>query len=86
MGDTQALANQSDSVIVVSRLGKTRKRALRFALGRLVELDANVLGCIANDVPHSLSGMFQGGEYGYGYGYCGYGGYKSYGHDEEAEA
>lgn len=81
VGDTQALADQADSVIVVSRLGKTKKRALKFALGRLVELDAYVLGCIANDVPHSLSGMFQGsGDYTYGYG--GYGAYKSYGRDE----
>lgn len=83
VGDTQALANQADSVIVISRLGKTKKRALKFALGRLVELDAHVLGCIANDVPHSLSGLFGGGHYGYGYGYGGYGSYKSYGRDEE---
>lgn len=83
VGDTQALANQADSVIIVSRLGKTKKRALKFALSRLTELDAAVLGCIANDVPHSISGMFKGGQYGYAYGYTGYGGYKSYGKDDD---
>ena len=83
VGDTQALANQADSVILVSRMGTTKRRALRYALGRLVELDANVLGCIANDVPHSLSGLFSGGQYGYAYGYGG--SYKSYGHDEEED-
>ena len=80
VGDTQALADQADSVVIVSRLGVTRKRALKFALGRMVELDAFVIGCIANDVPHSISGLFGGGEHGYAYGY---GTYKSYGRDAE---
>jgi len=81
VGDAQVLANHADSVIVVSRIGKTRRRALKFALARFREIDAHVLGCIANDVPHSLSGLFGGAE-GYGYAY-GYGkGYKSYGRDE----
>lgn len=81
VGDGQVLANLVDSVIVVSRVGKTRRRALRFALARFQEIDANVLGCIANDVPNSLVGMFGGAEgYGYGYGY-GYGGYKNDGQE-----
>jgi len=81
VGDAQVLANHADSVIVVSRIGKTRRRALKFALARFHEIDAHVLGCIANDVPHSLSGLFGGAE-GYGYAY-GYGkSYKSYGRDE----
>lgn len=81
VGDAHVLANQSDSVIMVSRIGKTPRRVLRFALARFRETEATVLGCIANDVPHSLSGLFGGAE-GYGYGY-GYGrGYKSYGRDK----
>jgi capsular exopolysaccharide synthesis family protein len=80
VGDAQVLANLSDAVIVVSRVGKTRRRALRFSLAKFAEIDAFVFGCIANDVPHSIAGMFQGAEgYGYGYGV----GYKSYGRDEE---
>lgn len=79
VGDAQVLANHADSVIVVSRIGQTRRRGLKFALARFHEIDAHVLGCIANDVKHSLSGMFGGAE-GYGYGYGG--SYKSYGRDD----
>ena len=81
VGDAQVFANHVDSLIMISRIGKTRRRALRFALARFQEIDAPVLGCIANDVPHSLSGLFGGAEgYGYAYGYNG--SYKSYGQDE----
>jgi capsular exopolysaccharide synthesis family protein len=78
VGDTQALAGQADSVILISRLGVTKRRALKYALGRLVELNATILGCIANDVPHSLAGFFSGGQYGYTYS----GKYKAYGRDD----
>ncbi len=82
VGDAQVLANHADSVVMISRIGRTRRRGLQFALARFREIDAHVLGCIANDVPHSLSGLFGGAE-GYGYAY-GYGGsYKSYGRDED---
>ncbi len=84
VGDAQVLANHADSVIMVSRIGKTRRRALKFALARFGEIDAHILGCIANDVPRSLSGLFGGAE-GYGYGY-GYGeSYASYGRDEDED-
>lgn len=78
VGDAQVLANLADAVIIVSRVGKTRRRTLRFALSKFHEIDASVFGCIANDVPHSISGMFMGAE-GYGYS-SGYGGkYRAYG-------
>jgi len=81
VGDALVFANQADSVVVISRVGKTRRRALRFVLARFHETEVPVLGCIANDVPHSLSGLFGGAEgYGYAYGYSG--SYKSYGRDE----
>jgi len=80
VGDAQVLANFVDSTIFVSRIGKTRRRGLKFALSRFREIDAPILGCIANDVPHSLAGLFGGAE-GYGYGYVG--SYKSYGRDED---
>lgn len=79
VGDAQVLANFVDSTILVSRIGKTRRRGLKFALSRFREIDAPILGCIANDVPHSLAGLFGGAE-GYGYGYGG--SYKSYGRDD----
>ena len=82
VGDAQVFADQVDSIIVVSRIGKTRRRALKFALNRFREIDAHVLGCIANDVPHSLAGLFGGAEgYGYAHGYSG--SYKSYGQDQD---
>jgi capsular exopolysaccharide synthesis family protein len=77
VGDGQVLANLADSVILVSRVGKTRRRTLRFAVSKFEEIDSRLFGCIANDVPHSISGMFMGAE-GYGYS-SGYGGYKPYG-------
>ncbi len=79
VGDAQVLANLTDAVLLVSRIGKTKRRTLGFALAKFKEIDATVFGCIANDVPHSISGMFMGAE-GYGYS-TGYGGYKAYGGD-----
>ncbi|QBG45943.1 polysaccharide biosynthesis tyrosine autokinase [Verrucomicrobia bacterium S94] len=73
VGDGVILASYVDSVIVVSRVGKTKMRGLKTMLSRLLEVDALVLGCIANDVPYSLAGKFSGAE-GYGYGHS----YKSY--------
>ncbi|HEY5653011.1 MAG TPA: polysaccharide biosynthesis tyrosine autokinase [Pontiella sp.] len=71
VGDAQILANQADSVILVSRIGRTRRRPLKFVLERLRDIDAEVLGCIANNVPHSLSARFCGGEgYGYAFGHA----------------
>ncbi|MDF7826680.1 polysaccharide biosynthesis tyrosine autokinase [Pontiellaceae bacterium B12227] len=77
--DARVIANQVDSIIVVSRLGKTSRRRLKFALKKFHEIDAHVLGCIANDVSHSLAGLFDGAE-GYGGGYGG--SYKAYGRDD----
>ena len=73
VGDGMVLAGYVDSVLVVSRIGKTNMRVLKSMLGRLMEVDALVLGCIANDVSYSLAGKFSGAE-GYGYGHT----YKSY--------
>lgn len=74
VGDAQILANYADSVILVARIGATKRRTLRYIITRFWDMDVDLLGCIANDVPHSLAGMFGGGE-GYGYGY---GSYKHY--------
>ena len=79
VGDGQVLANYADSVILVSRIGTTMRRTLKFAIERFHEIDVPILGCIANDVSNSLVGMFDGAEgYGHGYG-MGYGGYHAYG-------
>jgi capsular exopolysaccharide synthesis family protein len=68
VGDVNMLANLADAVIIVTRIGKTKKRGLRFGLTRFSTIDVPVLGCIANDVPKTLVGMFRGAE-GYGAGY-----------------
>ena len=78
VGDAQVLANLVDSVVMVSRVGVTRRRALKFALFRFNEIGTPIFGCIANDVKHSLAGLFGGAE-GYAYGYSG--SYKSYGRE-----
>lgn len=81
VGDAQVIANCTDGVIFVARIGKTHRKALKYALARFHELEVHVLGCIANDVPYSLAGMFSGAEgYGYGYGYHTET-YKAYGRD-----
>ncbi|MEE9369574.1 MAG: hypothetical protein V3V05_12040, partial [Pontiella sp.] len=60
------------TVILVSRIGVTRRRSIKFAVARFHDIDANIFGWIANDVPQSLAGMFGGGEgYGFSYGYGG---------------
>lgn len=76
VGDAQILANLADSVIVVARIGKTKRRVLKYIITRFRDMDIDLLGCIANDVPHSLAGMFGGAE-GYGYGYGAYKHYES---------
>ena len=73
VSDAQVWGNHADSLILVSRLGKTRRRALRHTLAQFDDSGIHLLGCIANDVPHSIEGLF-GGAYGYGYG-------SSYGYD-----
>lgn len=74
VGDAHVWANLGDGVIMVCRIGKTKRRGVKFALSRLQAIDAAVVGCVANDVPRSLEGMFGGAE-GYGYS-SGYGNYK----------
>jgi receptor protein-tyrosine kinase/non-specific protein-tyrosine kinase len=70
VGDAHILSNLSDGVILVSRIGATRRRLLKYGLNRLAQTDAQVLGCIVNDVPKTLAGMFGGAEgYEYSYGY-----------------
>ncbi len=73
VGDAQLWGNVSDSLVIVCRMGKTRRSSLRYALSRFEDSELPVLGCIINDVPQSLGIMF-GGAYGYGYMY-GYGDY-----------
>jgi capsular exopolysaccharide synthesis family protein len=48
--DAAILSNRADGVIVVVRAGKSKRKAVRQALIDLQEANANILGCIYNQV------------------------------------
>jgi capsular exopolysaccharide synthesis family protein len=48
--DATILSNRADGVILVLRAGKTRRKALRQTLVDLEEANANILGCIYNQI------------------------------------
>jgi capsular exopolysaccharide synthesis family protein len=71
VSDTQAIATQADSVILVVRAGVTRKRALIRARDLLWRINARVAGVVVNDVDMRLENFYtyRYGMYGYDYGY-----------------
>ena len=93
VSDTQALAVFADSVVLVTRAGITRRRALIRARDILLRINARIAGIVLNDVDVRLENFYTGryGMYGYGYGY-GYGGRygspysdRAYGYENEDE-
>lgn len=60
-GDVQILANEVDSVLLVSRIGLSRRGALKHAVKRLKEMDVAILGVIANDVTLNFCSKISGG-------------------------
>jgi Mrp family chromosome partitioning ATPase len=64
VSDTVALLPHADGVIVVSRVGRSRRDVAKRMTLTLKRADAPVLGVVANGVPKTRSGG-----YGYGYGY-----------------
>jgi succinoglycan biosynthesis transport protein ExoP len=71
VSDTQAMAVLSDTVILVSRAGMTRKRALLRARDVLLRINANIAGVVVNDVDMRLETFYtyRYGMYGYRYGH-----------------
>jgi capsular exopolysaccharide synthesis family protein len=71
VSDTQAIATLADSVVLVSRAGVTRKRALIRARDLLLRIAAPVSGVVVNDVDMRLENFYTSryGMYGYSYGY-----------------
>jgi succinoglycan biosynthesis transport protein ExoP len=71
VSDTTALAVLADSVILVSRAGMTRKRALIRARDLLWRINAPIAGVVVNDVDMRLENFYtyRYGMYGYNYGY-----------------
>jgi Mrp family chromosome partitioning ATPase len=66
VSDAIPLMIQVSGVLVVIRIRRTRRAALRRFAEQIHELGANALGLVINDV---ASGRAQGYGYGYGYGY-----------------
>src|SRR6202011_1566568 len=64
--DTQELAVRADCVVVISRAGMTRKRALIRARDLLLRINAPIAGVVVNDVDLRLENFYT---YGHGYGY-----------------
>jgi capsular exopolysaccharide synthesis family protein len=85
VADAAIIATQCDAVILVTRVGKTRKNQFLGARENISAVGANVIGVLMNMVPQSRTDEY-GRKYGYGYGY-GYGfrrirsyrAYRSYG-------
>jgi polysaccharide biosynthesis transport protein len=75
--DAVLIAQETDVVLLVSRIAVTPRGNLRRASELLQCGDGHVTGIVANDVPIGAS------YYGYGYGY-GYGKYESYYTEEKA--
>ena len=63
LSDARLIASQTDGVVLVVRLDKTRKDHVYSALDSLNIADINVLGVVVNDVKKNSSG------YDYGYNY-----------------
>ena len=60
------MANAADGVLIVTRAGETRRKAVASVVSTLQRLRANIIGVVLNKVSHSTS------EYGYSYyGYSG---------------
>lgn len=73
VSDTIPLAQQADSVVLVSRIGVTPRGAIRRALRLLSANQANLVGVVANGIasPRLMFGYSYGYPYGFGsdYGY-----------------
>lgn len=74
VSDSIPLAKLSQSVVLVTRMGKTPKGAIRRAIRTLTDNRTPPVGLVANGLPRSRSK----GSYGYYYSYQGGGGYGSY--------
>lgn len=91
VSDTQAMSVFADTVVLVTRAGMTRRRALIRARDILLRINAPIAGVVVNDVDVRLENFYtyRYGMYGYGYGYGGrYGSPysdRAYGYENEDE-
>ena len=81
VGDVMTLASMVDAVMIMCCPDRTHFKPIQHASRTLSESGATVIGIVVNDVEMgSAGGAFApSGRSSYGYGYGGYGGYRSYG-------
>jgi receptor protein-tyrosine kinase len=65
--DSAIAATQVDGIVLVARVGQTRRQNAQRAVETLKELGTPILGAVINAID------FETGQYGYGYGYGVYG-------------
>jgi len=68
------MATAADGVLIISRAGETKRKAVAEVISVLNRLRANIIGVVLNQVSQNTSSD----GYSY-YGYYGYGGYQKYG-------
>lgn len=78
VSDTQALAVVADAVVLITRAGMSRRRALLRARDLLLRVNAPIAGVVVNGVDVRLENFYTS-HYGYGYGY----GYRGYSTDSD---
>jgi Mrp family chromosome partitioning ATPase len=83
VSDPMVLADLVNCVIMVCRVNRSRKRAIRHVVNRLRETGVTVIGAIINGVDFK-KGLY-GGYYEYYHGYHGYYNYHKYTKDEFAD-
>jgi capsular exopolysaccharide synthesis family protein len=71
------MATAADGVLIISRAGETKRRAVAEVISVLHRLRANIIGVVLNQVSHNTSSD--------GYSYYGYYHYGHYGHSEKSE-
>jgi polysaccharide biosynthesis transport protein len=81
VSDSIPLSKLSQSVVLVTRMGKTPKGATRRAIRILTENRTQPVGIVANGLPKSRTK----GSYGYYYSYQGGGGYGTYASKDSAK-
>ncbi|MDF1824421.1 MAG: polysaccharide biosynthesis tyrosine autokinase [Verrucomicrobiales bacterium] len=74
VSDSLPLAKQAQSIVLVSRIGKTPKGAIKRAVRILSENQTEPVGVVANGLPKTRTK----GSYGYYYSYSGGGNYSDY--------
>jgi succinoglycan biosynthesis transport protein ExoP len=89
VSDSRAVAVYVDTVVLVTRAGMTRRRALMRACEILLRINAPIAGIVVNDVDVRLENFYTNRYgYSYGYGYTGYGSQysdRAYGNENEDE-